>query len=114
MLVDVPLLLKDVVEVPDLDAAVDGGSDDTVVSANHQRLDLHNSLQEEEGVTHTTKTKTKDLEVGDHPFDQVASLHVPTEQFLPVGGFNWNWRMWIHLIPVTANLSSFDMMMLLL
>ena len=46
VLVDVPLLLKDVVEVPDLDAPVDGGSDNTVVSANHQRLDLHNSLEE--------------------------------------------------------------------
>ena len=59
MLVDVSLLLKDVVEVPDLDAAVDGGSDDTVVSANHQRLDLHNSLQEEEGATHKTKQEQK-------------------------------------------------------
>ena len=46
MLVDVPLLLKNVVEVPDLDAPVDGGSNNTVVSANHQRLDLHNSLEE--------------------------------------------------------------------
>ena len=55
MLVDVPLLLKDVVEVPDLDAPVDGGGDDTVVSANHQRLDLNNSL-EEEGVPHETRT----------------------------------------------------------
>ena len=47
MLVDVPLLLKDVVEVPDLDAPVNGGSDDTVVSADHQGLDLHNSLERE-------------------------------------------------------------------
>ena len=47
MLVDVALLLKDMVEVPDLDAPVDGGSDDTVVSADHQRLDLHNSLKGE-------------------------------------------------------------------
>ena len=46
VLIDVPLLLKDVVEVPDLDAPVDGGSDNTVVSANHQRLDLNNSLEE--------------------------------------------------------------------
>ena len=57
VLVDVPLLLKDVVKVPDLDAPVDGGSDDTVVSANHQRLDLHNPLQEEGGVTHPKKNK---------------------------------------------------------
>ena len=55
VLIDVPLLLKDVVEVPDLDAPVDGGSDNTVVSANHQRLDLNNSL-EEEGVPHETRT----------------------------------------------------------
>ena len=55
VLVDVPLLLKDVVEVPDLDAPVDGGSDNTVVSANHQRLDLNNSL-EKEGVPHETRT----------------------------------------------------------
>ena len=92
MLVDVPLLLKDVVEVPDLDAPVDGGSDYTVVSADHQRLDLHNSL-EGEGVPHNEDGKTgqtENLEVSDHPLDQVASLHVPAEQFLPVGGFDWN------------------------
>ena len=87
MLVDVPLLLKDVVEVPDLDAPVDGGSDDTVVTANHQRLDLHNSL-EEEGVPYTKKRRTQYLEVGHHPLNQVPGLHVPAEQFLPVEGFN--------------------------
>ena len=85
MLVDVPLLLKDVVEIPDLDAPVDGGSNNTVVSSNHQRLDLHNSL-EEESVCQTNKQgQTEDLEVSDHPLHQVASLHVPAEQFLPVG-----------------------------
>ena len=91
MLVDVSLLLKDVVEVPDLDAPVDGGSDNTVVSADHQRLDLHNSLKGE-GVPHNDREKgqTEDLEVSHHPFDQVASLHVPAEQFLPVGGFDRN------------------------
>ena len=44
MLVDVPLLLEDVVEIPDLDAPVDRRRDDTVVGADHQRLDLHNPL----------------------------------------------------------------------
>ena len=88
VLVDVPLLLKDVVKVPDLDAPVDGGSNNTVVRANHQRLDLHNSL-EEEGVPHEKKRgQTEDLEVSDHPLHQVASLHVPAEQFLPIGRSN--------------------------
>ena len=84
VLVDVPLLLKDVVEVPDLDAPVDGGSDDTVFTANHQRLDLHNSLK---GENDREKGHIKNLEVSHHPFDQVASLHVPAEQLLPVRGF---------------------------
>ena len=44
MLVDVPLLLEDVVEIPDLDAPVDRRRDNTVVGADHQRLDLHNPL----------------------------------------------------------------------
>ena len=85
-----PFLLKDVVEIPDLDAPVDGGSDNTVVCANHQRLDLHNSLKEEGVQSKHKKARSKDLEVGNHPFDQVASLHVPAEQFLPVGAFNRN------------------------
>ena len=59
VLIDVPLLLKDVVEVPDLDAPVDGGSDDTVVTANHQRLDLHNSLKEEGVQSKHRKSKNK-------------------------------------------------------
>ena len=59
MLVDVSLLLKDVVEVPDLDAPVDGGSNDTVVSANHQRLDLHNSLERRRYATQKSENKLK-------------------------------------------------------
>ena len=47
MLVDVPLLLEDVVEIPDLDAPVDRRRDDTVVGADHQRLDLHNPLEKD-------------------------------------------------------------------
>ena len=45
MLVNVPFLLKDVIEIPDLDAAVDGRGDDTVVGANDQGLDLNDSLE---------------------------------------------------------------------
>ena len=47
MLIDVPLLLEDVVEIPDLDAPVDRRCDDTVVGADHQRLDLHNPLEKD-------------------------------------------------------------------
>ena len=42
-----PLLLEDVVEIPDLDAPVDRRRDDTVVGADHQRLDLHNPLEKD-------------------------------------------------------------------
>ena len=67
MLVNVPLLLKDVVQVPDLDASVDGRGDDLIVGANHKGLYLNNSL-----------------EVGCHPLDQVPSFHVPYQQLLSV------------------------------
>ena len=40
----------------------------------------------------TKRGQTENLEVSDHPLDQVASLHVPAEQFLPFGGFN-NWLL---------------------
>ena len=66
VLVDVSLLLEDVVQVPDLDAPVDGGGDDLVVGADHQGLDLHDPL-----------------EVGRHPLDEGPVLHVPDQQLLP-------------------------------
>ena len=50
MLVDVVILFEDVVEVPDLDAPVDGRGDDWVLSAHNQALDVHNTL--EMGVQH--------------------------------------------------------------
>ena len=65
VLVNVPLLLEDVVQVPDLDAPVDGRGDDLIVGANHQGLDLDNPL-----------------EVGRHPLDHVPGLHVPHKQLL--------------------------------
>ena len=67
MFVNVPLLLKDVVKVPDLNASVDGGGDDLIVGANHKGLYLNNPL-----------------EVGRHPLDQVTSFHVPHQQLLSV------------------------------
>ena len=81
MLVDVPLLLEDVVEIPDLDAPVDRRRDDTVVGADHQRLDLHNPL-EKDGVDLLRSFAWGHLKVSHHPFHQITSLHVPTEQFL--------------------------------
>ena len=45
MLVDVVILFEDVVEVPDLDAPVDGRGDDWVLSSYHQALDVHNTLE---------------------------------------------------------------------
>ena len=45
MLVDVVILLEDVIEVPDLDAPVDGRGDDWVLSAHNQALDVHNTLE---------------------------------------------------------------------
>ena len=65
VLVNVSLLLKDVVQVPDLDAAVDGGGDDLVVGAHHQRLYIHDSLK-----------------MCSHPLDEVPRLHVPNQQLL--------------------------------
>ena len=67
MLVNVPLLLKDVVKIPDLDASVNGRGDDLIVGANHKGLYLNNPL-----------------EVGRHPLDQVTSFHVPHQQLLSV------------------------------
>ena len=67
MLVNVPLLLKDVVKIPDLDASVNGRGDDLIVGANHKGLDLNNPLK-----------------VGRHPLDQVTSFHVPHQQLLSV------------------------------
>ena len=54
--------------------------------------------------------------MSDHPLHQVPSLHVPAEQFLPIleDRIPKLIPKWVHLIPVTASLSSFDMMMLLL
>ena len=66
MFVNVPLLLKDVVKVPDLDASVDGRGDDLIVGANHKGLYLNNPL-----------------EVGRHPLDEDAVVHVPDQQLLP-------------------------------
>ena len=45
VLVDVMHLLEDVVEVPDLDASVDGGGDDTVFFTIDQRLYLNDPLK---------------------------------------------------------------------
>ena len=66
MFVNVVILFKDVVEVPDLDAPVDGGGDDGVLSAHHQTLDIHNAL--EMGVQH---------------LGQLLRLHVPDIELLP-------------------------------
>ena len=65
MFVNMPLLLEYVVEVPDLDAPVDGGGDDLVVGSDHQGLDLHDPL-----------------EVSRHPLDEGAVIHVPDQQLL--------------------------------
>ena len=46
VLVDVVLLLKDEVQVPDLDAAIDGAGEDGVLSGRHQGLDLNDPLNE--------------------------------------------------------------------
>ena len=48
MLVNVSFLLKDVIEIPDLDAAVDGRGDDAIVGADDQGLDLNDSLERKE------------------------------------------------------------------
>ena len=66
MFVNVVILLEDVVEVPDLDAPVDGGGDDGVLSADNQALDVYNAL--EMGVQH---------------FGQLLCLHVPNIELLP-------------------------------
>ena len=100
--VDVPLFLKDVVKVPDLDAPVDGGSEDEVVRADHQGLDLDDPL-----------------EVSAHLLDQVTGLHVPAQQLIPgdqadVKGRQLEGEAYFHLMPVTASLSPADRMMLLL
>ena len=44
MLVDVVLLLKDVVEVPHLDASVNGACENGVLGFRHQGLDLDDPL----------------------------------------------------------------------
>ena len=44
MLVDVVLLLKDVVQVPHLDAPVNGACEDGVLRFRHQGLDLDDPL----------------------------------------------------------------------
>ena len=46
MLVNVVLLLKDVVEIPHLDAAVDGAGEHGVLSSRYQGLDLNDPLVE--------------------------------------------------------------------
>ena len=46
MLVNVVLLLKDVVEIPHLDASVDGAGEHGVLSSRYQGLDLNDPLVE--------------------------------------------------------------------
>ena len=43
--INVMILLKDVVEVPDLDAPVQAGGDDAVISASSQRDHVQDSLE---------------------------------------------------------------------
>ena len=45
LLVDVVVLLEDVVEVPDLDAAVQGGGDHQVVPPRHQGHHVQDTLE---------------------------------------------------------------------
>ena len=66
------VLLEDVVEVPDLDAPVQAGGDDAVLSAGGQRDHVQNSLEMSR----------------DHLAESLR-LHGPDVKFLPGGKIRW-------------------------
>ena len=83
MLVDVVLLLKDVVEVPHLDASVNGACEHGVLCFRYQGLDLDDPLWNKSVELKGTPIEIGNLEVSYQPLDQTSSVHVPHDDLLP-------------------------------